>query len=65
MDELDIVTAKRDLSKLVLRGCVGTIVMVYDKPRLAYEVEFFDKEGQTIELITVEKEDVQLKQKMN
>lgn len=62
MDELDIVTAKRTLSKLVLSGCVGTIVMVYDKPNLAYEVEFFDESGETLELLTVEKDDVKLKQ---
>lgn len=64
MDELDIVTAKKTLSKLVLRGCVGTIVMVYDKPRLAYEVEFFAEEGETLELLTVEKDDIKLKQKV-
>lgn len=63
MDELDIVVAKKTLSKLVFCGCVGAIVMVYDKPRLAYEVEFFDEEGETLELLTVEKDDIELKQK--
>lgn len=64
MDELDIVIAKKALSKLVFCGCIGTIVMVYDKPRLAYEVEFFDEDGETLELLTVEKDDIKLKQKV-
>ena len=61
MNEFDVVKAKKDLSKLVLKGCIGTIVMVYDKPRLAYEVEFIDNKGDTVEILTVEKEDVELR----
>lgn len=64
MDELDVVLAKKDLSNLVRNGCIGTIVMVYEKPRLAYEVEFFDNKGETLEILTVEKDDVKLKQKV-
>ena len=64
MDELDIVKAKRDLSKYVLKDCIGTIVTVYDKPKLAYEVEFVDSDGETIDILTVEKVDLLLKQKI-
>ena len=60
MNELDIVKAKRNLSKSVSKGCMGTIVMVYDNPRLAYEVEFINDEGDTVDLITVEPEDLVL-----
>lgn len=63
MDEFDVVKAKRDLSRTVLKGCIGTIVMVYNKPRLGYEVEFVNKKGETIEILTVEKEDVILYKK--
>ena len=34
--------------------------MVYDNPRLAYEVEFINDEGDTVDLITVEPEDLVL-----
>lgn len=64
MKELDIVRAKKDLSKSVLRGCMGTIVFVYEKPRSAYEVEFFNQNGDTIELLTVEREDIILDESM-
>ncbi|MDR1530732.1 MAG: DUF4926 domain-containing protein [Clostridiales bacterium] len=33
---------------------VGTIVMVCNNPSLAYEVEFCDGNGDTIELLTVQ-----------
>lgn len=65
MDELDVVRANKNLSKSVLKGCIGTIVLIYNKPRLAYEVEFFDEEGETLELLTVEKDDIKLKQKIS
>lgn len=58
MKEYDVVKAKRDLSTKVHKNCVGTIVMVYDNPRLAYEVEFFDENNETIDVITVEPEDL-------
>lgn len=61
LKEYAVVTATKDLSKVVKRGCVGTIVMIYDDPSLAYEVEFFDKDGDTIELLTVEPNDITLK----
>lgn len=64
MNELDIVLAVKNLSKSVHCGSIGTIVMVYDNPRVAYEVEFFDEEGETLELLTVEKDDIKLKQKI-
>lgn len=62
-DEYTVVVATKDLSKGVRRGCIGTIVMVYDDPSLAYEVEFFDNNGNTIELLTVEPNDITLKAK--
>ena len=58
MKELDVMTACKDLSKKVKKGCIGTIVYVYENPKLAYEVEFFDDEYNTIELITVTKDDI-------
>ena len=51
--EHDVVQAKHKLSELVFTDCKGTIVMIYETPTLAYEVEFIDDDGITIELLTV------------
>lgn len=61
LNEHAVIVATRDLSEGVKRDCVGTIVMIYDDPSLAYEVEFFDSIGDTIELMTVEPNDIRLK----
>ena len=62
MNEFDVVKAKRDLSSKVF-NCIGTIVMIYEKPRLGYEVEFINEMGETIELLTVKPQDVSLYQR--
>ncbi len=61
LNEYAVVVATKDLSTDVKRGCVGTIVMIYDNPSLAYEVEFFKTNGDTIELLTVKPDDIKLK----
>jgi len=61
LNEYAVVVAAKDLSTDVKRGCVGTIVMIYDNPSLAYEVEFFKTNGDTIELLTVKPDDIKLK----
>jgi hypothetical protein len=55
----DVVKAKIDLSKSVLKGCIGTIVLIYQKPSLAYEVEFVNNRGETLELLTVQPTDIE------
>ena len=60
LNENDSVKAKKDLSEHVLVGCIGTIVLIYQKPSLAYEVEFFDSQGDTIELLTVQPIEIEL-----
>jgi len=37
----------------VLAGDLGTIVEIYNKPRLAYEVEFVNPDGSTRALLTL------------
>lgn len=47
--ELDVVVLGEDLpNEGLVKGAVGTIVMVFDTPTLGYLVEFCDKEGRTI-----------------
>ena len=60
MNELDVVIAKKRLSERIEAGCKGVIVMVYHQPSLAYEVEFFDNNEETIDVITVEEEAIEL-----
>jgi hypothetical protein len=61
LNEYTVVEATKNLSKSVKRGCIGTIVMIYDNPSLAYEVEFFDNNSDTIELLTVKPNDIKQK----
>ena len=47
--ELDVVVLCEDLpNEGLVKGTVGTIVMVFDTPTLGYLVEFCDEEGKTI-----------------
>ena len=54
--ELQVVKAKRVLSEKVPEGCVGTVVYVHSAK--AYEVEFVNSEGATLEVLTVEEKDI-------
>lgn len=59
--EYDIVELIRDIpSENVTAGMKGIVVMVYNEPNMpeGYEVEFIDKTGATIALITLKKEDL-------
>lgn len=49
MKELDVVKLVKDFGGLPA-GTEGTIVLEYDGT--AYEVEFFDLEGETIDVLT-------------
>lgn len=53
INEYDIVIAKKDLSAMVPQGTKGTVLIVFEKPKLAYEVEFTDSDHNFIELLTV------------
>jgi len=55
------VQAVKKLSAQVLPGCKGTIVFVYTNPRLAYEVEFFENNNNTLAVLTVSPDDIALR----
>ena len=57
MKELDVVTLKNDFNG-VPAGTQGTIVLEYDGT--AFEVEFFDKDGRTLDVLTTHKEFIKL-----
>lgn len=58
--EYDVVEAKKNLSDMVLKGCKGTVLMIYREPTLGYEVEFIDNKGDTLDVLTVYPEDIGL-----
>jgi hypothetical protein len=47
------------LSNEVKKGCSGTIVFLYYEPE-GYEVEFFDEYNETIDVITVQPDDIEV-----
>ncbi|MDF2513940.1 MAG: hypothetical protein K0S04_3806 [Herbinix sp.] len=61
--EYDVVFAVRDLTKIVLKGLKGVILMVYDSTSPYYEVEFIDEDGNTIEILTVSERDIEISTK--
>jgi hypothetical protein len=43
------VRVTRDIpEQRVTRGMVGAVIMVFDAPKRAYEIEFVDSEGRTV-----------------
>jgi len=59
LNEYDVVRSTRSLAPNVPDGTTGTIMMVYEAPRLAYEVEFIEA-GEILSISTVMPEDVEL-----
>ncbi|MCQ4637783.1 DUF4926 domain-containing protein [Anaerovorax odorimutans] len=58
--EFDIIMAKKDINSNIKRGCRGVVLIVYERPALAYEVEFMDDNNDTIDVTTVEPSDIKL-----
>lgn len=60
LKEYDVVKAKKNLSAPVSQGCPGAVVLVYQEPTIGYEVEFVDREGDTLDVLTVYPDDIEL-----
>jgi hypothetical protein len=56
----ETIKANKNMSSIIKKGCKGTIVFVYKEPNLplAYEVEFFDKNNNTLDILTVKPSDI-------
>lgn len=54
----DVVIAKSDFEK-VPKGTLGTILIIHEDKK-HFEVEFVDKDGQTLNIITVKKSDIMI-----
>ena len=60
MNELDSVKLNKDFQN-ISKGTEGAIVHKYDENN--FEVEFFNKEGDTIDVVTINKEYLDLIEK--
>ncbi|SNY34508.1 DUF4926 domain-containing protein [Paractinoplanes atraurantiacus] len=61
MELYDTVRLLVDLPEEQLKaGAVGAVVHVFDRPRLAYEVEFTDGDGRTVAQVALTPDQVQL-----
>jgi len=58
IQEYDIVKSLRDLNDKVLKGCKGTVLIVYPDLPQAYEIEFVDDALKTLDVLTVEATDI-------
>ncbi|MFG2103458.1 DUF4926 domain-containing protein [Micromonospora echinaurantiaca] len=59
MDLYDVVELTTDLpEERLAAGSVGTIVHVFERPELAYEVEFVDDDGRTIAAVALTPEKI-------
>ena len=59
-NEYDVVMAVRSLNRNVPAGTTGTVLVVYQKPRVAFEVEFTDDSGRSLDVLTVEEDDIEM-----
>ena len=62
MNELDSVKLNKDFQN-ISKGTEGAIVYKYNNEN--FEVEFFDKNGDTIDVVTISKEYLDLIEKYN
>jgi hypothetical protein len=59
--ELDVVALNVDLPDNGLRaGETGTVVHVFHRPHTAYEVEFTDRDGRTLAMVTLTADQIRL-----
>jgi hypothetical protein len=59
LNEYDVIKAKERLTDKVYKGCKGAVLMVFEGESIAYEVEFIDEDGESLEVITVRDEDIE------
>ena len=58
LEEYDIVKAIKPLNDLVPEGTLGSVLIVFDSNPIEYEVEFVNKAGESIAVLTVSQNDL-------
>lgn len=61
--EYDVVRSIRSLSDDIPRGTSGAVLMVFASTPPQYEVEFVNGEGESLAVVTVKEEDLELVQR--
>ena len=58
--ECDAVRIMVDCGELVKKGEIGAVLMVFEEPQEAYEIEFLDEEGNLKAQYTLRPDDLEL-----
>ena len=58
--EYDTVRIIRSYNKGISKGTIGAVIMVFDEPEEAYEVEILDEDGKTKVQCTFSPNDLEL-----
>ncbi|MFF5176202.1 DUF4926 domain-containing protein [Micromonospora sp. NPDC000089] len=59
MDLYDVIELREALPEEGLpAGAIGTVVHIFERPNLAYEVEFVDEDGSTISMVALTPEKI-------
>lgn len=58
--EYDVVRVNKRLNQNIDKGEEGTILMVFEDKNNEYEVEFVDKQGNTLDVLTVREIDLEI-----
>jgi hypothetical protein len=56
--EYEIVKSLVDINDKVLKGCKGTVLIIYNDTPPAYEVEFVDENNETLDVLTVKSSEI-------
>ena len=62
--EYDVVKSTRSLGNNVPIGTLGAVLMVFASTHPKYEVEFVDGMGESLAVLTVKEEDLELMQRI-
>lgn len=60
LKEYDVVVAVKQLSDKIKKGDIGTILIIHSHESPAYEVEFVNAEGETLDIMTVKGEQISI-----
>ena len=58
LNEYEVIKSVKQLSANVPKETIGTILIVYDTNPIAYEVEFVDDLGNSLDILTVFETDI-------
>jgi len=58
--EYDVVVAVKQLNDQIKKGATGTILIIHPSKSPAYEVEFVNAEGETLDVVTVIEEQIKI-----